>query len=310
MPPLSEADYAALKADIAERGIMVPIEVDEAGEVLDGHHRVRVCDELDIHCPRFVREGMDDAAKRTHARMLNIARRHLNSEQKRALMADELRSDAGRSDRHIGDALGVDGKTVGSVRSELEAGAEIPHHDERIGRDGVKQPVRRPFVTANTGKIEWHTPPRLLDRAREVLGGFDFDPASSAIANENVQAARYFTAEDDGLSQEWPIGRIWMNPPYSSALMKPFCERFALEMGRGSTGIVLVNNATETGWFNSLMANASAACFLRGRVRYLNDSGEEEGAPLQGQAIIYSGPSAQTFREQFSDSGFIVEPFT
>ena len=289
---------------------MVPIEVDETGEVLDGHHRVKVCEELGIHCPRFVRKGMDDAAKFTHARRLNIARRHLNSEQKRALMADELRDDAERSDRQIGDALGVDGKTVGSVRAELEAGAEIPHHDERIGSDGVKQPARRPVVTANTGKSEWYTPPHLLDRAREVLGGIDFDPASSAIANENVQAAQYFTAEDDALLQEWPIGRIWMNPPYSQALMKPFCERFASEMRRGSTGIVLVNNATETVWFNALMGRASAVCFLRGRVRFIDEAGDLGGAPLQGQAAIYSGPDATTFREQFSDSGFIVEPLT
>ena len=38
---LTSDEYAALKADIAERGILVPIEIDETGAILDGHHRVR-----------------------------------------------------------------------------------------------------------------------------------------------------------------------------------------------------------------------------------------------------------------------------
>ena len=78
MPPLSDADYGALKADIAERGIMIPIEVDEDGNVLDGHHRLRIANELGIKCPKFERHGFTEQEKRTHARRLNIARRHLN----------------------------------------------------------------------------------------------------------------------------------------------------------------------------------------------------------------------------------------
>jgi len=163
-------------------------------------------------------------------------------------------------------------------------------------------------VAANSGNNEWYTPPDVLDLARMVLGGFDLDPASSLIANKTVKASKIFTAEDDGLSQEWPVGRIWMNPPYAQPLITQFCERFAAEMARGSTGIALVNNATETAWFNALAGRSSAICFLRGRVRYLNPAGEPEGAPLQGQAVIYSGPDSSAFREQFRDAGFIVGP--
>ena len=41
LPPLTYDEYQALKADIATRGVQVPIERDEAGNVLDGHHRLR-----------------------------------------------------------------------------------------------------------------------------------------------------------------------------------------------------------------------------------------------------------------------------
>src|SRR5690348_1055042 len=58
-------------------------------------------------------------------------------------------------------------------------------------------------VTLNTGENEWYTPGEYLEYAREVLGGFDLDPASSALANEAVKAAKIYTEADDGLKQAW-----------------------------------------------------------------------------------------------------------
>lgn len=48
MPDLTPDEYAALKADIAARGVLVPIEYDESGHILDGYHRVRICNEIGI----------------------------------------------------------------------------------------------------------------------------------------------------------------------------------------------------------------------------------------------------------------------
>jgi hypothetical protein len=39
MPPLSPEDRAALKADIASRGVQVPVEYDELGNVLEAPSR-------------------------------------------------------------------------------------------------------------------------------------------------------------------------------------------------------------------------------------------------------------------------------
>jgi len=63
-------------------GVLVPIEFDEEGEVLDGHHRVRACGELDIaDYPRVTREFKNEEEKRAHVYAVNIARRQLSSEQ-------------------------------------------------------------------------------------------------------------------------------------------------------------------------------------------------------------------------------------
>ena len=160
-------------------------------------------------------------------------------------------------------------------------------------------------VAANSGENEWYTPPDILNLARNVLGSFDLDPASSVTANKSVGAAKIFTVEDDGLSAEWPRGVIFMNPPYSQPLIGQFCERFADEIKRGSTGISLVNNATETRWFQSLARASSAMCFPLSRIKFLNPEGNP-GGPLQGQAIIYCGPRPVLFEREFADVGFVV----
>jgi len=41
MPPLSDEEYQALKEDIAENGMLVPVVQDTEGNIIDGHYRVR-----------------------------------------------------------------------------------------------------------------------------------------------------------------------------------------------------------------------------------------------------------------------------
>ena len=160
-------------------------------------------------------------------------------------------------------------------------------------------------VSHNSGENEWYTPEQYITSARSVMGGIDLDPASSEIANRVVRATQIFTAQDDGLTQEWPVGRIWMNPPYSQPLMGQFADKFASEIQRGSQGIVLVNNATETAWFQTIAYACAAICFPRSRIRFLDPEGNP-GAPLQGQAIIYCGPRADFFAAEFCKYGLVV----
>src|SRR5262245_27763140 len=79
--PLSEEQYSALKADIAANGCMVPVEKDVHGNVLDGHNRKAICEELGIEYPEVVRDFKSEEDKKTHVLMLNMARRQLTPEQ-------------------------------------------------------------------------------------------------------------------------------------------------------------------------------------------------------------------------------------
>ena len=56
-------------------------------------------------------------------------------------------------------------------------------------------------VSNNSGENEWYTPSRFIESARIVMGTIDLDPASSALANENVKASTYFDEKTNGLEQ-------------------------------------------------------------------------------------------------------------
>lgn len=155
LPALSAEEYAALEASIIAHGVLVPVEYDEDGEIIDGHHRVAICESLGlVDWPRFVRKGLSEADKRKLARELNVSRRHLSSAQKQAVIADQLRDTPSISSRAIAAMLGVDHKTVCSVRTRLVEGGEIPHHNEVEGRDGVKQPARKTIKTSFVPETE------------------------------------------------------------------------------------------------------------------------------------------------------------
>ncbi len=96
---------------------------------------------------------------------------------------------------------------------------------------------------SSTGKNEWLTPPQLLKK----LGDFDLDPCSSVNRPWDT-AKRHFTAEDDGLIQEWK-GRVFCNPPYDTRLITPFINKCI----NHKNAIALTFSRTDTRLFQELI---------------------------------------------------------
>jgi hypothetical protein len=99
--------------------------------------------------------------------------------------------------------------------AEREVKIERAKEKQKAALDGKHAPF-------GTGQNECYTPVKFLDAAREVLGGFDLDPASSDMAQRVVKAAHYFTEATNGLVQEWRARSVWLNPPYGRMLMARF----------------------------------------------------------------------------------------
>lgn len=184
-----------------------------------------------------------------------------------------------------------------------QAKAEARENEEIVTRSAVLhkiQEAKKPHVANNSHDDEWYTPPEFIESARLVMGSIDLDPASNEHANKTVKAAHIFTEEDNGLEQEW-FGNVWLNPPYSSTLVQLFADKVA-ERGF-EQAVVLVNNATETKWFRTLVDNADAIVFKTGRIKFLKHDGQHN-TPLQGQAFIYYGDNPEVFLEEFGQYGW------
>lgn len=340
-PMMTDAEIDDLARDIGENGLREPVWT-YRGQLIDGRNRLAACTRIGRE--PSVREflGADDELL-PFVVSLNLKRRHLTESQRGMVAANLANLPAGRpsetaqvcavSQQDAAEMLNVSRRTVqaaAKVRDEappevvqaVQAGAlsvslaaevtELPPEAQEVVaaapveqmREVAREEVKRAHVANNSGNNEWYTPPEYIERARRVMGGIDLDPASSDVANRTVRAARYYTAEDDGLSQAWS-GRVWMNPPYAQPLISDFAEAVATkwEDGEIEQACVLVNNATETQWFQRMLRTASAVCFPQGRIRFIDPEGKPSGAPLQGQAVLYFGVEVHAFVQEFGSLG-------
>src|SRR6516165_83997 len=83
LPPLDAETYAGLRSNIAVNGVQVPVVKDERGYILDGFARAKIARELGYECPSVVAKGLTEQEKRSAARALNLARRHLDYASRR-----------------------------------------------------------------------------------------------------------------------------------------------------------------------------------------------------------------------------------
>jgi phage N-6-adenine-methyltransferase len=236
----------------------------------------------------------------------------------------ELQPDA--SNRAIASAVGVSDVQVGRDLKPATYVAPEPwrdtpdlHEHEDAATyvapepDVLNDPDSEPAAeTKSTRELlsqsdqnDWRTPRKFLTAAHAVLGGIDLDPASSAEANDTVQAAQFYTEDDDGLTQPWK-GRVWLNPPYGGQA-RLFVERLIreYEVGNVTAAIMLVNShPTETAWFQQLFRHT--ICFVRGRIDFGGPSRDVSTNSTHGSALAYLGPDHAAFAAGFGEFGAVV----
>lgn len=93
---------------------------------------------------------------------------------------------------------------------------------------------------------------------------FDLDVAAPPGGPWHVPADRYYTAEDDGLTQPWD-GLVWCNPPYSTA--KDWVARWIAH----DRGALMTQVASGQSW-RSLLYSAADAIYI-GRVDFTRPDG-------------------------------------
>lgn len=152
---------AALRASIERFGVLVPVVKDQHGNIIDGHHRARIADQLGVPYRVDVVQVADEDEAREIARTLNADRRQLTEEQRRAV-AVELRKQ-GYSYRAIAGALGVSHEQVRKDVTAAGVNELTPEQPERVkALDGKTYPARRPTIVAAKDERE-------AERAQQAL---------------------------------------------------------------------------------------------------------------------------------------------
>lgn len=217
--PLTPIEYEALKADIAENGVLVPVEVDENGDILDGHHRVQAWQELraeGVNVPQWaklIRQGMTEEQKRNHARKLNLLRRHM-ADDEREKLAFDMRKDKA-SLRQIGEALGISHEQARTIlQNPTVKSLTVDLPDTVIGKDGKERAAQQ--------QPKPEPPPTLF-----VPGNEDIDPVAAENTvkeikeekRESIRRGRVTTINDAAKGntplakpQRYPV--IYADPPW------------------------------------------------------------------------------------------------
>lgn len=154
---------------------------------------------------------------------------------------------------------------------------------------------------------EWYTPAIYIEAARQVMDGIDTDPASCEMANQVVQATRYYTKEENGFIKPWP-GKVWINPPYgydSKCNQAQWSARLVEQFEAGITteAILLVNAAVGTSWYDRMCDYP--VCQPRRRINFYTPTPRKH-SNTHGSALFYLGPQVEKFAEVFSQFGRVL----
>ncbi len=225
LPDLAPTEYDALKADIALNGVLVPVEVDQDGMMLDGHHRLRAWSELtsagvDLPAyPRLVRSFQDDDERVEHALKLNLQRRHLTRDQLRSVALD-LRHRGWQYER-IAETLVVPETTIKRWISESPNGlSEFPN--AITNTRGQERPARynKPVVLAVNDREQERAGSFLTtidgevidDDSGEILSSVDVRRALNAQKREAHNQGLVFSSNAPMPDKRYAV--IYADPPW------------------------------------------------------------------------------------------------
>lgn len=164
--------------------------------------------------------------------------------------------------------------------------AEEPTRAELLRTSKNGQGNLAPLLSSKTD--QWATPQDLFDELNAEFG-FDVDVCAD---ESNAKCARFFTAADDGLAQEWS-GTCWMNPPYGEVIGE-WVAKAKASADAGATVVCLVPARVDTVWWWNNCRYGEIR-FLKGRLKF---GGAETSAPFPSAVVIFGRPERVVWWER------------
>jgi site-specific DNA-methyltransferase (adenine-specific) len=130
-------------------------------------------------------------------------------------------------------------------------------------------------------RTDWETPQNFFDTLNKEFN-FDIDVCAN---HENHKLDKYFSPEDNGLTQEWN-GTCWMNPPYDRSIGL-WLKKAHEESQKGNTIVCLIQGrSTDTIWWHDHVMKSSEIRFIKNRLHFGID-GNHARANISSVVVIF-----------------------
>ncbi|MDH3203084.1 MAG: DNA methyltransferase [Nitrosopumilus sp.] len=157
VPPLPAKEYNQLKSSIRTNGLYLPIIINEKGTILDGHHRHRICNELQIQGKYKVKKFESKLLEKKFVILVNLDRRQLNDFQRAELaiplleieteLAKERKEKGtlapfgakGKATEKVSKHTGVSTRTLERVKKIIEKAPEELKEKARRGEKSINK---------------------------------------------------------------------------------------------------------------------------------------------------------------------------
>jgi hypothetical protein len=165
LPDMSEEEFNALKSDIEQHGLQQPILLHPNGQILDGRHRARACNELGVDARFETWSGTDPVA---FVLSTNLFRRHLTPSQRAMIAAQamdhykaeaEVRMKAGGTLASSDARVPAKGKSAATAAAAVGVSQASVERAAAIVRDGTPEDVQAVMrgeatVAAKAGEVK------------------------------------------------------------------------------------------------------------------------------------------------------------
>lgn len=130
----------------------------------------------------------------------------------------------------------------------------------------------------------WETPPEVFNPLNERFK-FTLDPCCSP---DTAKCEKFYTEQEDGLTQNWEGQTVFVNPPYGREIGK-WVKKCAEEGAKPNTVVVMLIPArTDTKYFHEHIYHKAEIRFMKGRVKFLRGGQRIKSAPFPTMLVIFS----------------------
>ena len=126
----------------------------------------------------------------------------------------------------------------------------------------------------------WATPQEFYDKLNDEFN-FTLDPCAT---EDNAKCDNFFTADDDGLKQDWSGNSVFCNPPYGRAIKDWVKKSYEESLKTNTTVVMLIPSRTDTIYFHEFIYGKAEIRFIKGRLKF---GDAKNSAPFPSIVVIY-----------------------